>query len=157
MKGDAAVIRDLNTALTMELGAVRQYLLRAHVLASWGLPKLAAKFKEEMSEELEHADSFMARLLFLEAEPDTALDGGALKAASLKGIFGADLDDENEARQFYMQAAQNAREVGDPGSYDLFLKTAIEEESHIEWLEAQIDLLSRIGEVAYTQMHLEED
>ena len=155
MKGDKKVIGNLNAGFKMEMGAVRQYMLHAHVLAAWGLGKLATKFKEEMTEELAHADAFLARLLLLEASPDTSLDGRAVQSSSLHEMFTSDLESEVEARTYYMQAAKIAHSSGDPGTYDLFLKTAIEEESHIEWLEAQIDLLGRIGEVAYTQMHLD--
>ena len=52
MKGDKKVLEHLQKALTMELAAVRQYMLHSHVLADWGLDKLASKMKAEMHEEL---------------------------------------------------------------------------------------------------------
>ena len=48
-------IENLQKALSMELSAVHQYLLHAHVLDDWGLDRLAVKMREEMQEEMGHA------------------------------------------------------------------------------------------------------
>jgi bacterioferritin (cytochrome b1) len=37
----------------------------------------------------------------------------------------------------------------------LFASIAADEEGHIAWLEGQLDLLDRLGEVAFTQMYLD--
>ena len=42
MKGEPKVLQNLQRALTMELTAIHQYLLHSHVVADWGLDKLAA-------------------------------------------------------------------------------------------------------------------
>lgn len=39
-------IENLQTALSMELTAVHQYLLLAQTLADWGIDKLAARMRE---------------------------------------------------------------------------------------------------------------
>ena len=155
MKGDAKVIDHLNTALQMELAAVHQYLLHSHILADWGLVKLAAKMKDEMQEELGHADQFMSRLIFLEGEPAVAAKSGIARAQSLKDMFQADLADELDARKFYTQAAKDSEAAGDLGSRALFAGIAADEEGHIAWLEGQLSLLERLGEVAFTQMYLD--
>jgi len=154
MKGDKKVLEHLQKALTMELGAVRQYLLHSHVLADWGLDKLAAKMKAEMHEELGHADQFIERMMFLSGEPDLASAEPVARANSLKDLFEADLKDEYEARAFYTKASSVAHDAGDIGSRDLFAAVVLDEEGHIDWLEGQIDLLSRMGEVGFTQMYV---
>ena len=63
-------IAALQQALSMELTAVQQYLLHAHVLDDWGLDKLAAKMREEMQEELGHAGQFIDRILYLGGTPE---------------------------------------------------------------------------------------
>ena len=67
MNAKAKVIENLQTALSMELAAVNQYLLHALVADDWGLDRLAAKMREEMQEELGHAEQYARRIVFLEA------------------------------------------------------------------------------------------
>jgi bacterioferritin len=47
---------------------------------------------------------------------------------------------------FYNNAAKVAREEGDNGSRELFERLLKDEESHVDWLEAQ---LYQIGELGY--------
>jgi bacterioferritin len=39
-------IENLQTALSMELTAIQQYLLHTHVLGDWGLDRLAERLRE---------------------------------------------------------------------------------------------------------------
>ena len=80
-------IASLQQALSMELTAVQQYLLHAHVLDDWGLDKLAAKMREEMQEELGHAGQFIDRILYLGGTPEVVPAKAPVKAESLKGMF----------------------------------------------------------------------
>ena len=41
------------------------------------------------------------------------------------------------------QAARNADEAGDIGSRDIFERTAMDEEGHMEWLDLQLSLLKK--------------
>jgi bacterioferritin len=157
MKGDKKVLEHLQTALTMELTAVRQYLLHTHVLADWSLDKLSAKMRMEMHEELGHADQFITRMMFLNGEPELACDQPVARSATLKEMLEADLKDEYEARTFYTKASDVAHSAGDIGSRDLFAAVALDEEGHIDWLEGQLDLLKRMGEVGYMQMYVMPD
>ena len=157
MKGDKKVLEHLQTALTMELTAVRQYLLHAHVLADWNLDKLSAKMRLEMHEELGHADQFITRMMFLNGEPDLACDQPVSRSATLRDMLEADLKDEYEARTFYTKASDVAHSAGDIGSRDLFAAVALDEEGHIDWLEGQLDLLKRMGEVGYMQIYVTPD
>lgn len=157
MKGDKKVLEHLQTALTMELTAVRQYLLHAHVLADWSLDKLSAKMRLEMHEELGHADQFITRMMFLNGEPDLVCNQPVARSATLKEMLEADLKDEYEARTFYTKASDVAHSAGDIGSRDLFAAVALDEEGHIDWLEGQLDLLKRMGEVGYMQMYVAPD
>jgi len=157
MKGDKRVIEHLQTALTMELTTVHQYMLHATVLDDWGLGKLADKMRAEMQEELGHAEQFMTRITFLEGDPDAQSLDKVSRAQSLKDMFAADLQGEIEARKFYTKAAHAAIEAGDLGTQDLFHKITLDEEGHIDWLETQTELLERLGERAYFQLYIAPD
>lgn len=147
---NATTLKNLNTALQMEMTAAHQYQLHAHVLDDWGLDKLAAQMRGEQAEEIGHSDRFLARILFLRGEPEIAFAKSPKRAASLKEMFESDLADEEEALKFYVQAAREADAEGDLGSRKLFEDIALEEEGHKAWLELQLDLIERIGEANYS-------
>jgi bacterioferritin len=148
------VIDRLQTALSMELAAVEQYLLHAHVAEDWGLDRLAAKMREEMQEELGHAQAFTRRIMFLKGDPIVKSAKTPQRAQTLKDMFAADLDDEKEAIRFYTEAAQTASAVGDIGSRKLFENIALDEEGHMDWLEMQLAHIERLGEPVYMSMQI---
>lgn len=147
-------ISNLQKALSMELTAVHQYLLHAHVLEDLGLTTLAAKMREEMQEELGHAGRFIDRILFLEGDPKVSEDKAARRADTLKELFEADLADEHEAIAFYTKAANEAREDSDIGTLTMFQEIVLDEEGHMDWLRQQLDLIKRIGEPTYIAQHM---
>lgn len=144
------MVEFLNRAVKMEMTAAHQYQLHAHVLDDWGLGKLAAQMREEMTEELGHSDLFIERLMFLKATPEIAFDKAPRRAESLPDMFSSDLADEEEAIAVYTKAAQHAAELGDIGSRTLFEKIVLDEEGHKAWLELQLDLIARLGEKTYS-------
>ncbi len=154
MKANSKVLEHLQQALSMELAAIHQYMLHAHVLEDWSIAGLAAQMREEMSEEQGHADEFTRRIMFLEGDPVIKAAKTPARASSLGELFLADLRDEQQAISFYSAAAKNASEVGDIGSRVLFERIALDEEGHMTWLKAQLDLLKRMGEPAYIAHHL---
>ena len=147
-------IRNLQKALSMELTAVHQYLLHAHLLEDWGLETLAGKMREEMQEELGHAGNFTDRILFLDGDPAMAAQKPAAKAETLKDLFESDLADELEAISFYTQSSNEAREDNDIGTLSMFQNIVLDEEGHMDWLKQQLDLIKRIGEPAYIAQHM---
>lgn len=147
-------LKNLQTALAMELTAAHQYQLHASVLTDWGIDRLAAQMREEMQEELGHSDDYIERIMFLKGEPELVFAKPPAVAHSLKEMFESDLADEKEAIEFYTKAAREAYEDGDIGSRSLFERIVIDEEGHMGWLELQLDLLKRMGEPAYISKHM---
>ncbi|MFW5680542.1 MAG: bacterioferritin [Pseudomonadota bacterium] len=154
MPSDNKSLDDLQQALSMELTAIHQYLLHAHVLEDWGLDKLAAKMREEMQEELGHAGAFIERMLFLHGDPEVAAAHTPKRAQTLKDMFESDLREEKNAIAFYSKASMAAFERGDLGTRALFERIALDEEGHQAWLELQLDLLERMGEPAYVSKNM---
>ena len=149
MKPNSKVLENLQSALSMELAAALQYLLHAHVLEKWGLDQLVVEMREEMQEELGHADNYMNRIMFLNGSPQLTPAKTPQRSQTLKDMFEADLADEKGAIRFYTEAAEAAVAAGDIGTRTLFEKIVLDEEGHLAWLELQLDLLDRIGEQAY--------
>ncbi len=154
MSTNSSSIENLQTALAMELAAVNQYMLHAHVLEDWGLDQLAAKMRNEMQEELGHAQQFIHRIMFLKGNPVLKAAKVPERAQGLSDMFQTDLEDEGQAIRFYTDAAQAAAEAKDIGSRTIFERILLDEEGHKAWLELQLDLLRRIGEERYVSRYM---
>ncbi len=70
MQGDPKVIDYLNKGLRSELTAINQYWLHYRLLNNWGLLDMAKVWRKESIEEMEHADKFTDRILFLDGFPN---------------------------------------------------------------------------------------
>lgn len=149
MKGDARVIERLNEALFLELGAVNQYWLHYRLLEDWGYLKLAKKERAESIEEMQHADKIIARIIFLEGHPNLQTLAPLRIGQTVKEVLEADLAGEYDARTSYKKSREICHEVGDYVSMKLFEELLGDEEGHIDFLETQLELMSKLGEEKY--------
>ena len=149
MKGKEKVIARLNEALFLELGAVNQYWLHYRLLEDWGFTKLARKERAESIEEMQHADKLVARIIFLEGHPNLQTVSPLRIGQTVKEVLEADLAGEYDARTSYKMSREVCREEEDYISMKLFEELLEDEEGHIDFLETQLDLLSRLGEERY--------
>jgi bacterioferritin len=156
MQGDARVIEYLNRGLRSELTAINQYWLHYRMLDNWGLRDLAKKWREESIEEMRHADKFVERILFFDGFPNLQVLDPLRIGQSVKEIVECDLAAEVDARALYQEAATYCASVKDYVSRDLFEELMEDEEGHIDFLETQLDLISKIGVELYSQHHIGE-
>lgn len=154
MQGDAKVIDYLNKALRHELTAINQYWLHYRFLDNWGLLDMAKVWRKESIEEMEHADKFVDRILFLDGFPNLQVLDPLKIGQDVKEIIECDLAAEIGARTLYQEAATYCHGVKDYVSRDLFEQLMKDEEDHIDFLETQLDLIKRIGLELYTQKHV---
>ncbi|HBF32441.1 bacterioferritin [Rhizobium sp.] len=153
MKGDAKVIERLNQALFLELGAVNQYWLHFRLLEDWGFTKLAKKERAESIEEMQHADKIIERIIFLEGHPNLQTLAPLRIGQTVKEVLEADLAGEYEARTAYKESRDICYQAGDYVSMKLFEQLMIDEEGHIDFLETQLELFSKLGEEKYGQLN----
>jgi bacterioferritin len=66
-----------------------------------------------------------------------------------------DYADEADAVRQYNAAAKICRDAGDAGSKDLFERMIQDEESHADFLDAQVHAIKEIGIGAYLSQQLE--
>jgi bacterioferritin len=154
MKGDAKVIEYLNKGLRSELTAVSQYWLHYRLLDNWGYKDLAKKWREESIEEMQHADKFTVRIIFLEGFPNMQVLDPLHIGQNVKEILDCDLAAEHGARSLYQEAAHYCNTVKDYVSRDLFEELMADEEGHIDFLETQLDLVQKLGLELYAQHHI---
>lgn len=155
MKGEPRIIERLNEALFLELGAVNQYWLHYRLLDDWGYGKLAKKERAESIEEMHHADRIIERIIFLEGHPNLQKVGALRIGQNVKEVLEADLAGEYDARTSYKKSREICDEVGDYVTMKLFEELLKDEEGHIDFLETQLELLSKLGEEKYGQLNAE--
>ena len=158
MKGDPKVIEHLKEALQAELTAISQYFLHAEMCENWGYVALAKYMKRESIEEMRHAEALIERILFLESIPNLREMFPLRIGKDVKAQFENDLALELEAVPRLNEAITLSVEKGDNGSRELFEKILVDEEKHVDWLEAQIDMIDQMGIGIYLaqQMGVEE-
>ena len=154
MQGDPKVIDYLNKGLRSELTAINQYWLHYRLLNNWGLLEMAKVWRKESIEEMEHADKFTDRILFLDGFPNMQVLDPLRIGQNVKEIIECDLASEIAARTLYQEAATYCHSVKDYVSRDLFEKLMHDEEEHIDFLEKQLDLVAKLGVELYSQHHM---
>ncbi|WP_342104409.1 bacterioferritin [Methylobacterium sp. SI9] len=154
MKGDTKVIEYLNRGLRSELTAVSQYWLHFRMLNNWGYIDLAKFWRKESIEEMNHADRFIDRILFLEGFPNLQELEPLRIGQNVQEVIECDLAAEHGARSLYLEAAQYCDSINDRVSMRLFEELAEDEEGHIDFLETQLDLIKQIGLPLYAQRHI---
>ena len=157
MKGDPKIIAILNEVLKAELTAINQYFLHAEMLENWGYERLAKHTRKESIEEMTHAEKLMERILLLDGGPNMSdyfkINIGQDVKAQLKN----DLDLEYAAVKRLNDGIKSCVAAGDNGSRELLEKILLDEEHHIDWLEAQLHAIDEMGIENYLAQHLHGD
>ncbi|HTW69061.1 MAG TPA: bacterioferritin [Acetobacteraceae bacterium] len=153
MQGDPKVIEYLNTVLTNELTAINQYFLHARMLDNWGVTHLGKREYDESIEEMRHADWLIKRILFLEGLPNVQRLNAVLIGQTPEEVLRADKKQEDKAVADLREAIPYCESVRDFPTRDLFSHILRDEEDHIDFIETQLDLLSRIGTQNWIQLN----
>ena len=155
MKGHANVLTQLNKILTCELTAINQYFLHARMFKNWGLNELDEKEYKKSIQDMKHADKLIERVLFLEGLPNLQqLDKLRIGEHAEEML----LCDKTmlEAQLISLRQAINVCEnEQDYVSRDLFEDLLEDEEEHLDWIEAQQDLIAMAGIKNYLQSKMD--
>ncbi|MBC8947530.1 MULTISPECIES: bacterioferritin [Xenorhabdus] len=157
MKGDKKIIAHLNKLLGNELVAINQYFLHARMFKNWGLIRLNDVEYHESIDEMKHADKFIERILFLEGVPNLQDLGKLNIGEDVEEMLKSDLELELRGAKDLREAIAYADSVHDYVSRDLMIEVLADEENHIDWLETQFELITRIGIQNYIQSQLSEE
>jgi bacterioferritin len=158
MRGDEKVIAYLNEVLKAELTAINQYFLHAEMCENWGYMRLASIVRKESIEEMVHAEALIERILYLDGTPTMNELFPLRIGKTVKEQIENDLQVEYEAVPRLNRAINYAVEIGDNGSRDLFAKILLDEEHHVDFLEAQLHMISEVGIENYlAQQIIQED
>ena len=144
-RGDQRVIELLNDILTFELTLINQYWLNYRMLESWGLPGLGAILKGFALEEMEDADRYIDRILFLEGHPNLQRLGSVLVGEDPIEQLQLAKSREQEAVDKLNAGIALCDEVGDQGTRELLAEAVQEEEGHLDYFDTQLGAAQRVG------------
>jgi bacterioferritin len=156
MKGNEAVIKELNSALSSELTAIVQYMVQAEMCDNWGYKRLGATTKKRAIEEMKHAEALIERIIFLDGTPVVGVPLKPQVGADVKAQFEIDLKDERDAVVQYNNANRICREKGDNGTRELFEKLLNDEEKHVDYLETQLSMIEALGTANYLMEQMKD-
>src|SRR5580693_631647 len=156
MKGDPQILRHLNVVLKNELTAINQYFLHARMFGHWGLKRLEEHEKDESIDEMKHADRLVKRVLFLEGLPNLQDLGKLLIGENVQECLECDLKLELMAHKDLKAAIADSESLSDYVSRELFESILESEEEHIDFLETQLELITRVGIQNYSQSQMGE-
>ena len=155
MKGNPKIIERLNETLVAEFTAIHQYFVHAEMQENWGYGKLGSYVKKQSIDEMKHAERLIERILYFDGVPNM----GTLKpmkiGQSVQEQLESDLALEVEAVGQLNDAIADAVAAGDNGSRELFEQILVDEEDHIDWLEAQLGAINDMGLGTYLSQQLE--
>ena len=157
MKGDPTIIKLLNDQLTNELTAINQYFLHARMYKHWGFEKLGKKEYAESIGEMKHADQLIDRILMLEGLPNLQALHKLMVGENTPEMLDCDLQLEKISQQTVKDGIAASEAVRDFVSRELFQNILDDTEEHIDWLETQKDLISKIGLENYLQSQMEDE
>jgi bacterioferritin len=156
MKGDAKVIAVLQEALKAELTAINQYFLHAEMCENWSYHRLAKLTRKESIEEMTHAEKLIERILYLDGTPSVSDYFKINIGATIEQQFKNDLQLEYDAVKRLNSGIRTCETAGDNGSRDLLEQILMDEEHHVDWLEAQLHVIKEMGIQNYLAQQLDE-
>jgi bacterioferritin len=145
MKGNEKIIERLNARLADELTAINQYMVHAEMCENWGYEKLHGMIEKRAITEMRHAEKLIARILFLEGLPIVSDLNQMHIGADVEAQLKSDWQAEHDAIQEYNADIRAAAEYGDNGTHQLLKSILVDEEEHIDWIEAQLDQIKQMG------------
>ena len=154
MKGDKKVIDHLNKILGNELVAINQFITHAQMWNDWGFKGLGNYEYQESTEERDHSNRLIERILFLEGSPNMQYLGELSIGKNTKEMLECDLKIEFQAIQDLKEAIEYCESVKDYVSRDLLKEILVSEEEHVDHIETELNIIDQIGIQNYLQLKI---
>lgn len=145
MKGDPKIIKVLNDVLRKELTGINQYFAHAKMCKNWGYEALHHVMWGESLGEMKHADQVIERILFLEGVPNLSGYDKIMVGSTVKQQLENDLGLEQAALGVLKPGIKTCLEAGDDASRELLEHIVVDEEKHVDWIEAQLHKIEEVG------------
>ena len=156
MQGNSEVIKVLNEVLRKELTGINQYFIHSKMCNNWGYARLAANAWKESIEEMKHADEVIERILFLDGTPNLSAYDKLNVGTSVKQQLANDLGLEEGALVVLRNGIKTCSDANDIASRELLQKILIDEEEHVDWIEAQLHQIEEVGYQNYLAQQIQK-
>jgi len=151
MKPEKNIISQLNRVLTAELTSINQFFLHARIFKNWGLEALNEKAYKKSIKDMKQSDKLIERILLLEGLPNLQQLGRLKIGEHTLEMLECDLSVQMDHNALLTEVIQVCEDAGDYVSRDLLVEILDYEQEYIDWLEAQLELISNIGIENYQQ------
>jgi bacterioferritin len=155
MKGNDEVILVLQDVLAAELTAINQYFIHARMCENWRYKRLADHIFKESMGEMKHAQAVIDRILYFDGAPNMQRYMKINVGRNVPEMHQLDLQVEYDAVARLNVGVELTRAKGDNGTRALLEEILKEEESHIDWLEAQLHQIKEIGAENYLAQQID--
>jgi len=156
MKSEKNIINQLNRVLTAELTSINQFFLHARIFKNWGLAALNNKAYKKSIKDMKQSDKLIERILLLEGLPNLQQLGRLKIGEYTQEMLECDLSFQMGHNALITEVIQVCEDAGDYVSRDLLVEILDDEQEYIDWLEAQLELISNIGVENYQQAMMDE-
>lgn len=157
MQAKPGVIDRLNTVLTIELTAINQYFVQSEMCRNWGYERLADKLRHSSMSEMKDAPGIIAHILYLEGIPNMQRLNQVRVGENVLEHLQLDLQLEIEAVEALREAITHCQSVGDYTTRKKFEDMIADEETHIDWIENQLEAIRQIGLELYLSQQLKDE
>lgn len=154
MKGHADVLKQLNKVLTSELTAINQYFLHARMFRNWGLDGLDKVEYRKSIQDMKHSDKLIERILFLEGLPNLQLLDKLMVGEHTEEMLSCDMLMLRGELDLLRDSIALCEQHRDYVSRDMLQELLEDEEEHLDWLEAQFELIGMTGIENYLQSQI---
>ena len=145
MKAKDGVIELLNKILTADLTAINQYFLHAKMCENWGYERLHHKIHERSIDEMKDADELIGHILYLEGVPNVQRMGTVQVGETVPEQLKVDLKAEQEMLKILSDGIVHCTKVGDFTTRHMLEDMAEDVDSHIDWIETQMETIKQVG------------
>ncbi|MGH7727049.1 MAG: bacterioferritin [Candidatus Eiseniibacteriota bacterium] len=153
---DPKVIEILNDVLSAELTAINQYFAHSEMCKNWGYDRLFKILRERSMEEMRDAQELIRRILYFEGVPNVQRLYRIAIGENVPEQLKADLALERDAVERLNKHIATLTDLGDNATADQFVEMLHDEERHVNFQEAQLNLIAQMGVENYLAQQIGE-
>ncbi|MCY3506865.1 MAG: bacterioferritin [Chloroflexi bacterium] len=154
MRAKPGVVDTLNRLLTIEVTAVNQYFLQSEIVRNWGYDHLADRLRAISMGEMRDIEELVKHILYLEGLPNLQRIDVVKVGETVLENLELDLESEQAAIEALTEGVNLCVEVDDYGTRSRLEEMVRDEETHIDWLETQIEAIGQLGTEQYLAQQL---
>lgn len=157
MKAKKGVVGLLNRILTEELTVINQYFLHAKMCENWGYERLHHHVMERSLGEMKDATAIIEHILYLEGLPNMQRLGTVKIGETVPEQLQADLEKEKAMVTLLTEGITHCAKVGDYTTRHMLEDMAKDEDSHIDWIETQLETIKQVGLENYLSEQIKKE